>query len=73
MTTRKSHMFEYNRLLVRETDVNSVGSVIVVRFIDEQLVDLAEIEEMGEELCALAHEASHGRFLLDFSGVKFAL
>jgi len=64
-------MRTYNRLQVRETDVDNVGSVMVVRFVDEQIVDLLEIEEMGQELCGLVQEASSGRFLLNFSGVKF--
>ncbi len=52
-------------------EISEEGDVTVVRFRDSRLFNLAEIEQVGKELCALLEEGRIRRFVVDFSGVDY--
>lgn len=55
----------------RRIEVNEVGDVSVVRFIDRKILDEAAIGELGEELFALVEKENRGALLLNFADVEF--
>ena len=55
----------------RRITVSYVGELALVRLNDRKIVDSANIEEMGIELCALVGEGSMKNILLNFDGVDF--
>lgn len=52
-------------------DVNEIGNVTVVRFVDRKILDAANIQEMGEELFKLIDEDNRSNILLNFTAVEF--
>ena len=55
----------------RRLEVNEVGDVTVVRFVDRKILDEANIQELGQELFALVEREKRGKILLNFSAVEF--
>ncbi len=55
----------------RRIEVNEVGEVTVVRFVDRKILDEAAIGELGEELFALVENDHRGALLLNFAEVEF--
>ncbi len=55
----------------RHIEVNEVGDVTVVRFRDRKLIEDIRIQELGQELFALAASAACEKLLLNFSYVEF--
>lgn len=55
----------------RRIEVNEVGDVAVVRFVDRKILDEAAIGELGEELFALVENEKRSAVLLNFSDVEF--
>ena len=55
----------------RRIEVNEVGEVTVVRFIDRKILDEQAIAELGEELFALVEKENRGALLLNFADVEF--
>lgn len=55
----------------RRVDVNEVGDVTVVRFVDRKILDEANIQELGQELFGLVEDPNRKNFLLNFSSVEF--
>jgi anti-sigma B factor antagonist len=45
--------------------------VTVVRFVDNRILDEANIQQLGEELFSLVEEEDHPRLLLNFADVEF--
>ena len=55
----------------RRVQVNQVGEVTVVRFVDRKILDEANIQEMGLEMFHLVEEDHRKKLLLNFSSVEF--
>ena len=55
----------------RRVQVNQVGDVTVVRFVDRKILDEANIQEMGQEMFHLVEEDNRKKLLLNFSSVEF--
>ena len=55
----------------RRVQVNQVGDVTVVRFVDRKILDEANIQEMGQEMFHLVEEDKRKKLLLNFSSVEF--
>jgi len=55
----------------RRLEVNEVGEVAVVRFVDRKILDETAIQELGRELFQLVEEEGHRNILLNFSTVEF--
>lgn len=55
----------------RRIDVNKMGDVTVVRFVDKKILDEAGILELGAELFGLVEQENRKRLLLNFTGVEF--
>lgn len=55
----------------RRIEINEVGEVTVVRFIDRKILDEAAIGELGDELFALVEKENRGALLLNFTDVEF--
>ncbi len=55
----------------KRLQVSEVGDVTVVRFVDRQILDEAEIQELGHELFRLVEEDHRSRLLLNLSSVEF--
>ena len=51
--------------------LSTEGSVTVARFTDHKILDEANIQQMGEELSALAASGDHKKLLLNFDNVEF--
>ena len=51
--------------------VADIGELATVRFSDKQIVDAANIEEMGSELMSLVEVDHRKHLLLNFEGVEF--
>ena len=47
------------------------GNVTVVGFVDQKILDEANIQQLGEELNALASSGDHPNLLLNFENVEF--
>jgi anti-sigma B factor antagonist len=59
-------MADYRRVRISE-----VGGVTVVRFVDRKILDVSNIQELGDELAALVEQDDRKRLLLNFSDVEF--
>jgi anti-sigma B factor antagonist len=55
----------------RRLQVNQVGDVTVVHFVDRKILDEGNIQEMGQELFRLVEEDKRQQLLLNFSSVEF--
>ena len=55
----------------RRLQVNEVGEVTVVRFVDRKILDEANIQELGQELFRLVEDEHRKNLLLNFSTVEF--
>ena len=55
----------------RRLQVNEVGEVTVVRFVDRKILDEANIQELGQELFRLVEDDHRKNLLLNFSTVEF--
>lgn len=55
----------------RRLQVNDVGDVTVVRFVDRKILDVTNIHELGRELFQLVEEQQRKKLLLNFSSVEF--
>ena len=55
----------------RRVQVNQVGDVTVVRFVDRKILDEANIQEMGQEMFHLVEADNRKKLLLNFSSVEF--
>ena len=55
----------------RRLQLNQVGDVSVVRFVDRKILDEANIQELGQELFQLIEEEKRKALLLNFSSVEF--
>jgi anti-sigma B factor antagonist len=55
----------------RRLEVQEVGDVTVVRFVDRKILDEANIQELGKELFQLVEEENRQKLLLNFSSVEF--
>ncbi len=55
----------------RRLQLNEVGDVSVVRFVDRKILDEANIQELGQELFQLIEEDDRKNLLLNFSSVEF--
>ena len=55
----------------RRIEVNEVGNVSIIRFIDRKILDESAIGELGEELFALVEAENREAILLNFSDVEF--
>ncbi len=49
----------------------SNGDVQVVYFTDAQILDETKIQQLADDLMALADKCEHGKMLLNFNDVKF--
>ena len=49
----------------------SNGDVLVVYFTDAQILDETKIQQLADDLNAVADKCEHGKLLLNFSDVKF--
>ena len=59
-------MSEQQRLSVSE-----VGDVTVVRFVDQKILDVAKIQQLGQELFDLVEVDGRNKILLNFTSVEF--
>ncbi len=52
-------------------ELSTEGSVTVVRFKDQKLLDEIDIQQMGAELNAIVESGEHAKLLLNFEDVGF--
>jgi len=52
-------------------ELSTTGSVSVVRFKDQKLLDEADIQQLGDELGELVVSGDHLKLLLNFENVEF--
>src|SRR4029078_6260710 len=63
---------EARRMAVhRRLQLNEVGDVSVVRSVDRNILDEANIQELGQELFQLIEDQQRKNLLLNFSSVEF--
>jgi anti-anti-sigma factor len=55
----------------RRLEIQEIGEVTVVRFVDRKILDESNIQELGQELFQLVEEENRKNLLLDFSNVEF--
>ncbi len=55
----------------RRIQLNEVGEVSVVRFVDRKILDEANIQELGTELFRLVEQDQRKNLLLNFASVEF--
>jgi anti-sigma B factor antagonist len=55
----------------RRLEVEDIGDVTVVNFIDKRIIDAQNIEVIGDQLNSLVDEASRRKVLLNFNNVEF--
>ena len=55
----------------RHLDVRDVDGVVIVRFVDNRILDATSIEELGEELFALVEQENCKKLLINFTDVEF--
>ncbi len=55
----------------RRLDLNEVGDVVVVRFLDQKIIEDVNIQELGQELFRLVEVDNCRKILLNFSEVDF--
>ena len=59
-------MVDYRRL-----KISMVGDVTVVSFVERKILDVTNIQDLGDELYALVEQDGHTNLLLNFSEVEF--
>jgi anti-sigma B factor antagonist len=57
--------------LRRRIEVEDVGDIIIVNFLDRRIVDVQNIQEIGEQLFALVDKEKRRKVMLSFSNVEF--
>ncbi|HZZ73900.1 MAG TPA: STAS domain-containing protein [Pirellulales bacterium] len=55
----------------RRIKVSESGDVTIVRFVDQKILDEANIHDMGQELFTLVEEQTGKKLLLNFTNVEF--
>ena len=55
----------------RHLEVEQIGDVTLVNFIDKKLLDEQTIRLIGDQLCSLVDEQGQRKILLDFSNVEY--
>jgi len=55
----------------RRLEVESIGDVTVVNFIDKKILDEQNIQKIGEDLFSLVDDSGHGKILLNFGNVEY--
>jgi anti-sigma B factor antagonist len=55
----------------RRLEVEDIGDVTVVNFVDKKILDEANIQAIGEQLFSLVDELGRRKVLLNFSNVEF--
>ena len=55
----------------RRIDIEEVGDVTVAKFVDKKILDEANIQAIGNNLCALIDEDGRRKIVLDFSLVEY--
>ena len=55
----------------RRLALSEVGEITVVRFMDRQILDETNIQEIGQELFQLVDEEGRNQLLLNFCDVQF--
>lgn len=55
----------------RRVEVEDVGDVAVVRFVDKKILDEQNIQSIGEQLFELVEKEKRHKVLLDFSAVEY--
>jgi anti-sigma B factor antagonist len=59
-------MAEFERIVISE-----IGDVTVVRFVDRKIIDVDNIQQLGDELMWLVEQEGRRSLLLNFAGVEF--
>jgi anti-sigma B factor antagonist len=52
-------------------DVNESGSITVIRFRDQKIIDPVAIQELGQELFDLVEKEDRRKIILNFGNVEF--
>ena len=55
----------------RRIDVAKIGEITVVKFLDNKILDEANIQELGTELFGLIEHDNRKSIVLNFTGVEF--
>ncbi|MBY0231381.1 MAG: STAS domain-containing protein [Gemmataceae bacterium] len=55
----------------RRLEVESIGDVTVVNFVDRKILDEQNIQVIGEQLFSLVDEEGYKKLLLNFSNVEY--
>lgn len=57
--------------MAERLELSNEGSVTVVRFKDQKILDEANIQQLGEELSQVVSSGEHAKLLLNFDNVEF--
>src|SRR5215204_4780396 len=55
----------------RRLEVEDIGDVTVVNFVDKKILDEQNIQIIGEQLLSLVDDEGHRKVLLNFSNVEY--
>lgn len=55
----------------RHIQVGEFGDVTIVKFLDRKILDMAKIQEIGDELFGLLEGTDRRKFIFSFSAVEF--
>ncbi|GAB4162013.1 MAG: hypothetical protein Tsb009_39160 [Planctomycetaceae bacterium] len=55
----------------RRIDLDEVGDVTIVRFVDKRILDETNIQIIGNQLFGLVDEDGRKKIILDFSNVEY--
>lgn len=55
----------------RRLEVENIGDVTVVNFVDRKILDEQNIQVIGEQLISLVEDEGHKKILLNFSNVEY--
>ena len=55
----------------RRLDIEEVGDVTIVRFVDKKILDETNIQIIGNQLFALVDEDGRKKIILDFTHVEY--
>ena len=64
-----SHVF--SSLAARRLEVEDIGDVTVVNFVDRKILDEQNIQVIGEQLFSLVDEEGRRKILLNFGNVEY--
>ncbi len=56
---------------MRRIEIEEIGGVTVVKFVDEKIMDEGNIQIMGNQMFGLVDEDGRKKIILDFSNVKY--